>query len=138
MTTHSHKYNLPSAMKTILNDTATTKNPTSLKKSFRATLNGCTRAIEPTTTAVMKLAAPISSPTAKLPLCECMAANVEKTSGLPFPKAKKVTPAILSLIPRLVEIVLRLGEKKSLAAIPMVMNSTLNQRAKIMKARGLT
>jgi len=73
----------------------TMKNPTSLTKVFLPTLNSRTMPIDPATTEVMKPAAPMSSPMAKLPLCEDMAANVENTSGLPFPKAKKVTPAML-------------------------------------------
>jgi hypothetical protein len=83
---------------------------------------------------VIKPAAPINSPTAKLPLCELIAANVEKTSGLPFPNAKNVTPAILSLIPNIDAMVDRLMQKKSLAAMPMVVNRRASQRAKIVKA----
>jgi len=94
------------------------------------------RAIEPATTAVMKPAAPKSSPTAKEPELVLMAAKVEKTSGLPFPKAKKVTPAILSLIPRIVAIVLKFMQKKSEAAIPIVENSRPSQEIKRVKARG--
>lgn len=45
------------------------------------------------TTETMKLAAPINSPMAKLPESLLRAANVEKTSGLPLEKARKVTPA---------------------------------------------
>jgi hypothetical protein len=51
-----------------------------------------------------------------------MAANVENTSGLPFPNARNVTPARLSLIPRMLAIVLRLMQRKSEAAIPIVLN----------------
>jgi hypothetical protein len=112
------------------------KNPTSLTKLLRATLKGLTRAIEPATTEVINPAAPISSPMAKPPLCVFIAANVEKTSGLPFPKARKVTPAILSLIPQMLAIVLRLTEKKSLAAMPIVVNKSPSQRVKIIKATG--
>jgi len=47
----------------------------------------------PATTETMKLAAPMSSPMARLPESERRAAKVEKTSGLPLEKARKVTPA---------------------------------------------
>jgi hypothetical protein len=121
----------------MLKPPATTKNPTSRTKLFLATLKGLTRAILPATTAVMKLAAPMSSPTAKLPLCVLMAAKVLNTSGLPFPKAKNVTPAKLSLIPRIDAIVLRFIQRKSEAAMPMVEKSMNIQRTRMMKARGL-
>lgn len=117
---------------------ATMKKPTSLMKLFLATLNGLTKAMEPATTAVMKPAAPISSPTAKLPLCVLIAANVEKTSGLPLPNAKKVTPAMLSLIPRIFAIVLKFIQKKSLAAMPIVLNRRPSHNTRIVKAIGLT
>lgn len=116
---------------------ATIKKPTSRTKLFLATLNGRTSAIEPATTAVMNPAAPINSPIAKLPLCVFIAAKVEKTSGLPLPKARKVTPAMLSLIPKMLEIVLRLMQKKSLAAIPIVLNSRPSHNIKITNATGL-
>ncbi|KAL8795721.1 MAG: hypothetical protein Q9195_001772 [Heterodermia aff. obscurata] len=112
------------------------KKPTSRTKLFLATLNGRTMAIDPATTAVMNPAAPISSPIAKLPLCDFIAAKVEKTSGLPFPKAKNVTPAMLSLIPRMLAIVLRFIQKKSLAAIPIVLKSRPSQTTRITKATG--
>jgi len=51
-----------------------------------------------------------------------MAENVEKTSGLPFPNARKVTPAVVSLNPRYVAIVDKFGQKKSEATIPMKEN----------------
>ena len=73
---------------------------------------------------------------ARLPLSEDMAANVEKTSGLPFPKARNVTPVRLSLIPRILAIVLRLMHRKSLAAIPMVLNSNASHSASMMNATG--
>ena len=121
----------------MLNAAATVKNPTSLMKLCFATLKGLTSAIEPATTAVMNPAAPTSSPTAKLPLPVLIAANVEKTSGLPFPRARKVTPARLSLVPRMLAIVLRLTQKKSLAAIPMVLNKRPSHNNIIAKATGL-
>jgi hypothetical protein len=121
----------------MLNDAATMKNETSLTKLLLATLNGRTNAIAPATTAVMKLAAPISSPTAKLPLFVLIAANVENTSGLPLPKAKNVTPARLSLRPNNCDIVLRLMQKKSLAAMPIVLKSRHSQSIMMPKATGL-
>jgi hypothetical protein len=115
---------------------ATMKNPTSLTNVFFPTLNSRTSAIDPATTAVMNPAAPINSPTARLPLWELIAANVENTSGLPLPKARKVTPAMLSLIPRMLAIVERLIQKKSEAAIPIVVKSRPSHRVKIIKATG--
>jgi len=112
------------------------KKQTSRTKLLRPTLNGLMNAIEPAITAVMKLAAPISSPTARLPLLVFMAAKVEKMSGLPLPKAKNVTPARLSLRPRSLAIVLRLTEKKSLAAMPMVLKSNPSHNTIIAKATG--
>ena len=44
---------------------------------------------------------------------------MENTSGLPFPKAKKVTPAVDSFKPKYWAIVERFGQKKSDAEIPM-------------------
>ena len=134
---HSHKVRYPSARNTMLKLAATMKKPTSLTKLFLATLNGLTNAIEPATTAVIKPAAPMSSPTARLPLCVLIAANVEKTSGLPFPKAKKVTPAMLSLIPKILAIVLKFIQKKSLAAMPIVLNSRPSHKTRMVKAIGL-
>jgi hypothetical protein len=55
-----------------------------------------------------------------------MAANVEKRSGDPFPRARNVTPAMDSDIFNAWERVARLGQKKSLAAIPIALNSKLN------------
>jgi hypothetical protein len=115
---------------------ATTKYPTSRIKLRRATRKGLTRAIEPATTAVIKQAAPINSPTARLPLFEFIAANVEKTSGLPFPKARNVTPVKLSLIPRMLARVLKLMQRKSLAAIPIVLKSTASHRIRRNSAKG--
>jgi hypothetical protein len=112
------------------------KNPTSLIKVFFPTLNSRTIAIDPATTVVINTAAPINSPTARLPLCELIAANVEKTSGLPFPNARKVTPAMLSLIPRIDAMVLRLGQKNSEAAMPIVENNSASHSERIMKATG--
>lgn len=114
------------------------KKQTSLIKLFLATLKGLTSAMDPATTAVINPAAPMSSPTARLPLCVFIAAKVEKTSGLPFPNAKNVTPAMLSLIPKQFAIVLRFIQKKSLAAMPMVLKSRPSHMTRIAKATGLT
>lgn len=127
----------PSATKTVLKLTATTKNPTSRKKLLRATLNGRTNAMEPATTDVINVAAPINSPMAKLPLFDLIAAKVEKTSGLPFPKARNVTPVKLSLIPRTLAKVLRFMHRKSLAAIPMVLNNKHSHKMRMINATGL-
>lgn len=86
----------------------------------------------------MKLAAPISSPMARLPLFDFIAAKVEKTSGLPLPKARNVTPVRLSLMPRTLAKVLKLIHRKSLAAIPIVLNSKDNHEIRMSKAIGLT
>jgi hypothetical protein len=67
-----------------------------------------------------------------------MAAKVEKTSVLPFPKARNVTPAKLSLMPKMLAIVLRLMHKKSEAAIPMVLKRRLIHMTRIIKAMALT
>jgi hypothetical protein len=115
---------------------ATMKNPTSLTNVFLPTLNSRTRAIEPATTAVMNPAAPISSPTARLPLCELIAAKVENTSGLPLPNARNVTPAMLWLIPSIEAMVLRLGQKKSEAAMPIEVKSRASHIDRRMKAKG--
>lgn len=92
--------------------------------------------MEPATTDVMKVAAPINSPIAKLPLFDRIAANVENTSGLPFPNARKVTPVRLSLSPNMLASVLRSIHKKSLAAIPIVLNKRDNQSIIMVNANG--
>jgi hypothetical protein len=69
-------------------------------------------------TLTMKEAAPISSPMASEPDPDLIAPKVEKTSGLPLPNARKVTPAVLSLKPKRAANVLKFGQKKSLATIP--------------------
>lgn len=106
-------------------------------KLFLATWKGLTKAMEPATTAVMKPAAPMSSPTAKLPLLDFMAAKVEKTSGEPLPKARKVTPVKLSLMRRMVAIVLRLMQRKSEAAMPMIVKRRQAQRMMRVMIKGL-
>ena len=107
---------------------------TSRRKDLRETLKGRTIAIEPETTEVMKNAAPMSSPIARLPEPTRIAANVENRSGEPFPSARKVTPAIDSDMRSVCARVARLGQKKSLAAIPMAENSRHNQIIYINKA----
>jgi hypothetical protein len=92
--------------------------------------------MEPATTEVIKLAAPSNSPIARLPLFDLMAANVEKTSGLPFPNARKVTPVRLSLKPRRLASVLKSMHRKSLAAMPMVLKSSDSQRMRMINANG--
>jgi len=67
----------------------------------------------------LKLAAPINSPIARPKVPPFNAEKVEKTSGLPFPKARNVTPAVDSVRPRYAAIVDRFGQKKSEAEIPM-------------------
>lgn len=136
MVTHSHNESFPSIRNTMLKAAATMKKKTSRTKLRRSTLKGRTIAIEPATTAVMKPAAPMSSPTARLPLFVFMAAKVEKTSGLPLPKARKVTPAMLSLMPRRPDMVLRLTQKKSLAAMPMVEKSRASHATRMAKPTG--
>lgn len=68
---------------------------------------------------VLKVAAPMSSPTANPSVPLLIAEKVLNTSGLPLPKAKKVTPAVLSLNPRYAATVDKLGQKKSEADIPI-------------------
>lgn len=83
--------------------------------------------MEPDTTDVMKNAAPMSSPIARLPEPTLIAANVEKRSGEPLPNARKVTPAIDSDIRRVWDRVAKLGQKKSLAAMPIALNNKHSQ-----------
>lgn len=113
--------------------TAVVKNQTSRRKATRGTWNGLIRAMAPTTMDMTGVsacpprtyhhslndAAPMSSPIAKLNVPLLSAENVEKTSGLPFPNARNVTPAVDSFSPRYAAIVARFGQKKSEADIPM-------------------
>ena len=64
-------------------------------------------------------AAPMSSPMASPNVPPFRAENVLNTSGLPFPNARKVTPAVLSFKPRTVAMVDKFGQKKSDAEMPM-------------------
>jgi hypothetical protein len=84
----------------------------------------------------MKVAAPTSSPTAKLPEPAFIAEKVEKRSGLPFPKARNVTPATVSSRPRTDAMVARFGQKKSEAVIPRVENRKNNQNARPTETTG--
>lgn len=68
---------------------------------------------------VLKVAAPMSSPTANPSVPLLIAEKVLNTSGLPLPNARKVTPAVLSLNPRYAATVDKLGQKKSEADIPI-------------------
>jgi hypothetical protein len=102
----------------MLNATASVKKPTSLKKWNFLTLKGLTRTIEPATTQQMKLAAPISSPIARLPLPAFSEANVLKRSGAPFAHPTIVAPATSSGSPKRDARVERLGQKKSEATMP--------------------
>ncbi len=72
------------------------------------TCKGFTRAMDPAITEVMNAAAPTSSPIAMLELLLFIAAKVEKMSRPPFPRARNVTPARLSLKCKAWAIVLRL------------------------------
>ena len=92
--------------------------------------------MEPTTQDTMKVAAPMSSPIAKLPELARMAENVEKTSGLPFPKANNVTPATFSSKPSSWEMVARLGIKKSEALMPRVEKRKMSQTKRPMNTKG--
>ena len=92
--------------------------------------------MEPTTQDTMNVAAPMSSPMAKLPELARMAENVEKTSGLPFPKAKKVTPATFSSKPSSWEMVARFGVKKSEALMPRVEKRKMSQRRRPVNTNG--
>ena len=49
---------------------------------------------------LLKVAAPMSSPMASPKVPSFNAEKVEKTSGLPFPNARNVTPAVDSFSPR--------------------------------------
>ena len=117
----------PSANNQTLNPTAPAKKITSRRNDFLLTLNGRTIAIDPATTEVMKNAAPINSPIARLPDPTFIAEKVENKSGEPFPSARKVTPASDWDMRSVWERVARLGQKKSLAAIPMALNSRHSQ-----------
>jgi hypothetical protein len=92
--------------------------------------------MEPTTHETMKVAAPKSSPIAKLPDPARMAENVENTSGLPFPNARKVTPATFSSSPRSWAIVAKFGVKKSEAVMPKVENKKTSQVIRAANAIG--
>ncbi len=106
---------------------AIVKKPTSLRNGPRSTLKGLMMHMEPTTHDVMKVAAPSNSPIARPPEFERMAEKVAKTSGLPLPKARNVTPATFSSSPRILESVPRFGQKKSDALMPSVLKRKRSQ-----------
>lgn len=110
------------------------KNPTSRKKWLRFTSNGLMIHIDPTTQETMKDAAPSNSPMARLPELARIAENVEKTSGLPFPNAKNVTPATFSSSPSNCAMVARFGVKKSEALMPRVEKRKISQTMRPTKA----
>jgi hypothetical protein len=120
MKIHSSGYKCPSMRKPMVIHTAAMKKIKSRIKLLFPTLNSVTQPMVPATMAVMKLAAPMSSPTAMAALLDLMAMTVLKTSGDPFPIARNVTPARFSGMLRTLAMVWRFGEKKSLAAMPMV------------------
>ena len=92
--------------------------------------------MEPATQETIKDAAPSSSPIAKLPEFARMAEKVAKTSGLAFPKARRVTPAMSSFNPRNWAIAARFGVKKSEADIPRVEKRNASQRMSAMNIKG--
>ena len=94
--------------------------------------------MEPTTQETMKDAAPKSSPMAKLPAFVRKAENVAKTSGLPLPNARKVTPATCSSRFKSCAIVAKLGQKKSEAVIPSVENRKPSQSRRPKNIKGRT
>ena len=84
----------------------------------------------------LKVAAPINSPTASPNVPSLNAENVLNTSGLPFPNAKKVTPAVLSLKPRTVAMVDKFGQKKSEAVMPIKENRNVRTMRRIIRPKG--
>ena len=122
---------IPSSMAT-----AAVKKPISRRNGPRLILKGLMMHIEPTTTDTMKDAAPSSSPIARLPESARIAENVEKTSGLPFPKARNVTPATFSSRPSSCAMVARFGQKKSEAEMPRVENRKISQIISPAKTKG--
>lgn len=91
------------------------RNTTSLMKKFRVTLiflSGAARRDTPITKLTMKKDEPISEATCKFkPFSSPPAAIAAKTSGAPFPKAKRVTPARDSEQENLSEIASKAGER---------------------------
>ncbi|KAH3672412.1 hypothetical protein WICMUC_004248 [Wickerhamomyces mucosus] len=80
-------------------------------------------AMNPTTTHVMNIAAPINCPIAKLGELIFIASNVENTSGDAFPNANNVTPAKLSDIFNNLANVSKFGHRNSDAVIPKLVNN---------------
>jgi hypothetical protein len=118
------------------NETARVEKPTSRRNGPRLTVNGLMIHIDPTTHDTMNVAAPSSSPIARPPDWALMAENVEKTSGLPFPNARNVTPATFSSSPSSWAMVARFGVKKSEALIPRVENRKMSQVNRERKTNG--
>ena len=101
-------------------------------------MNGRMMHMDPTTQETMKVAAPSSSPIAKLPEFVRMAEKVAKTSGLAFPKARRVTPATSSPNRRNWAIAARFGVKKSEADMPRVEKRNKSQRRRAVNMKGRT
>jgi hypothetical protein len=126
MTKHSHTRKNPSDKKYNTNNIAQMKNTKSRKNDSLQTLNGRTNAMDPVTTAVIRLAAPINSPIARDPLPILTDEYVLNKSGDPLPNAKKVTPNNDSDNPKILPIVFKFGHRNSEAAMPIVMNILSN------------
>ena len=103
---------------------------------MRSTLKGRMMHMAPATHETIKDAAPRSSPMAKPPEFARMAEKVAKTSGLAFPKARRVTPATSSFRPRNCAIAARFGVKKSDADMPRVEKRKRSQRRSAVNTRG--
>lgn len=116
--------------------TAMKKKPTSRRNGALWTRNGLMIHIEPTTHDTMNDAAPSNSPMAKLPISARIADSVEKRSGEPLPKARKVTPAKFSSRPRSWAMEARLGVKKSEALIPRVENRKKSHETRVANRNG--
>jgi hypothetical protein len=86
---------------------------------------------------LLKEAAPISSPIDNPNVPPLSAAKVENTSGLPFPNARNVTPAVDSLRPRYEAMVERFGQKKSEAEMPMNENRKARRNNRPSATSGL-
>lgn len=115
---------------------APVRNVASRINVMRLDWNGLMIPIDPATIAVIKKHAPISSPMANDPEPESMALNVLNRSGLPFPKANTVTPAMLSESCNLADMVWRLGQKKSDATTLTAPNNNSNAEHKAAIAIG--
>jgi hypothetical protein len=92
--------------------------------------------MDPTTHETIKVAAPSSSPTARLPEPARIAEKVENRSGDPLPKARNVTPATFSSRPSICAIDARFGEKKSDALMPRNEKRNISHVVRPMKTSG--